>query len=262
MGIESFLILVGGGLCSGLLAGFLGVGGGIIIVPLLVSLGYVPAKAVATSSLTVAIIAISGSLQNRRMGYLNSQRVFWLGIPALLTAQVGAYLAGHIASYLLLFTFGVFLVANIYLVDLRRRLSSQTEACESKKLNPWLAIISTGGIGGLLAGLLGGGGGAIMVPLQMLFLGESIKTAIQTSLGVIVYIAISACIIHALESNILFGQGIILGVGGYLGAQASTRILPKLPDSAVSIIFRVFLSVLALYMFHQAWVSYQGSLSR
>jgi hypothetical protein len=121
-----------------------------------------------------------------------------------------------------------------------------------------LSRIGTGGAAGIFAGLLGGGGGAIMVPLQMLLLGESIKTAIQTSLGVIIGITVSACVVHAMEGNILLFQGMILGVGGYLGAQVSTRVLPKLPDNVVLTIFRAFVGTLSIYMFWQAWISYRG----
>ncbi|HEY9635473.1 MAG TPA: sulfite exporter TauE/SafE family protein [Coleofasciculaceae cyanobacterium] len=255
--IGSLLILASGGFLSGILAGLLGVGGGIISVPLLVTLGYTPVQAVATSTLGVTVISVSGSLQNRRMGYFDAKRVLLLGIPALVTVQIGVYLASNIAPYLILFVFGIFLLINIYLLELRKRLSAQKVQSKPQKFNPVLSRIGTGGAAGIFAGLLGGGGGSIMVPLQMLLLGEPIKTAIQTSLGVIIGITVSACVVHATHGNILFMQGIILGVGGYLGAQVSTRVLPKLPDHVVFIIFRIFLATLSIYMFWQAWISYQ-----
>ena len=126
------------------------------------------------------------------------------------------------------------------------------------------ARIFTGGAAGLLAGLFGVGGGVIMVPLQIVLLGETIKGAIQTSLGVIVITAISACLGHAVHGNLwltsdsLFEQkivigGIIMGMGGLLGAQLSTRLLPKLPDEIITIAFRTLLAILAVYIFWQAW---------
>jgi uncharacterized membrane protein YfcA len=57
--------------------------------------------------------------------------------------------------------------------------------------------------------------------------------------------------------NVLFIQGIILGSGGLLGVQVSTRTLPKLPDRLVSLIFRVFLAGLSVYFFWEAWQSFQ-----
>jgi uncharacterized protein len=273
------LILVAGGLVSGILAGLLGIGGGTVLVPFLVTLGYLPVKSVATSSLAILITSISGSIQNWRMGYFNFKRVFYLGLPAIATAQLGVYLADRFPGYVLLIAFGILLLVNIYLVDLRKRLtkSKQTEsdredanavrgtagatgdrANEKRKSNFNLVVsrIFTGGAAGILAGFFGVGGGVIMVPLQMLLLGEPIKVAIQTSLGVIVITAVSACIGHAIAGNVIYLDGALLGIGGFIGAQISTRVLPKLSDRLVGIIFRIMLAILSVYMFCQAWMSY------
>ena len=254
----SLLILASGGFLSGMLAGLLGIGGGFVVVSILVSLGYTPVQAIATSSLVIVISSISGSMQNWRMGYLDYKRVIYLGLPALVTAQIGVYWANRIPPYLLLVTFGFFLIASICLVDFRKRLIAREENSKLLKFNPIVSRIGTGGITGILTGLLGVGGGAILVPLQMLLLGEPIKLAIQTSLGVIVATAVSACAGHASEGNILFIQGLLLGVGGFLGAQISTRFLPKLPDSLVCRLFRGFLATMSIYMFWQAWKIYQA----
>jgi uncharacterized protein len=114
------------------------------------------------------------------------------------------------------------------------------------------ARLLTGGIAGAIAGLLGVGGGAIMVPLQLLLLREPIKRAIQTSLGVIVLTALSATLGHALQGNVQWLPGLILGGGGLLGAQLSTRLLPRLPEAWVSALFRTFLLLSAGYSFWQA----------
>ena len=252
---QMWLILSGGGLVSGILAGLLGIGGGTILVPLLVAIGYVPVKAVATSSLAILITSISGSVQNWRMGYFDWKRVIFLGLPAVVTAQIGVYIANQILPYILLFAFGILLLINVYLVELRKRLAAG-ESQETERFNPVLARLFTGGAAGILAGLFGVGGGVIMVPLQMLLLKEQIKVAIQTSLGVIILTAISACVGHYLKGNVLFIPGMLLGVGGLIGAQISTRILPRLSDRVVSLVFRIFLAILSIYIFWQAWNSY------
>merc|ERR1712070_393126 len=55
--------------------------------------------------MAIVIIASSGSLQNRRMGNLNLQKVFLLGIPAMVTAQFGVKIANYIPEYWLLLLF-------------------------------------------------------------------------------------------------------------------------------------------------------------
>ncbi|WP_193199143.1 sulfite exporter TauE/SafE family protein [Nostoc sp. MG11] len=253
----SWLILVAGGLISGVIAGLLGIGGGIITIPLLVTLGYTPVQAIATSSLAIVITSISGSIQNWWMGYFDFKRVIYLGIPAFFTTGIGVYFANKIPSYIILFSFGIILLANIYLIDLRKQLASKEGEHTALAFNPLLTKLGTGGAAGILAGLFGLGGGTIMVPLQILLLGEEIKVAIQTSLGVIVITALAACTGHTLEGNILFIQGIILGCGGLIGVQMSTRTLPKIPDTVVSLALRIFLGILSIYIFWEAWINYQ-----
>ncbi|MBE9118788.1 sulfite exporter TauE/SafE family protein [Lusitaniella coriacea LEGE 07157] len=255
---ENGLILAVGGLISGLLAGLLGIGGGVVLVPILVSLNYEPVQATATSSLAIILTSLSGTLQNWHMGYLNVNRVLLLAFPSLITAQIGAYWGDILPQYLLLAAFGLLLLVNIFLVMLRKRLIKQKRDSNRPKINSLIARLGTGGTAGLLAGLFGVGGGVIMVPLQMLLLAEPIKVAIQTSLGAIVIISISACLGHAYRGNVFFLPGILLGLGGIIGAQISTRYLPKLPDKVVDLSFRTMLIILAIYFFFKAWINYQG----
>lgn len=269
----SLLIFAVAGLVSGILAGFLGIGGGTVLVPLLVALKYTPVQAVGTSSLAILITAISGSVQNWRMGLFSFKRVLAIGFPAVVTAQLGAYLASNIRPYYLLGAFGLLLLLNVYLVELRKQLTAKKKAEEeylvetpiarvsepqNSGLKANISRIATGGTAGILAGLFGVGGGVIMVPLQILLLGETIKVAIQTSLGVIVITAISASAGHALRGNVLLLEALLLGCGGLVGAQISTRFLPKLPDEVVSLAFRTLLGVLSIYIFWQAWQSYNS----
>ena len=284
MTVSELLILGAAGFFAGILAGFLGIGGGTVLVPLLVALKYAPVQAVATSGLSIVITAISGSIQNWRMGYLNLSKVAGIGFPAVITAQIGAYLAGIFPPYLLLVSFGLLLWLNIYLIEVRKHLTAKKAETEQGKLggqagqagqvgqeenaqlpnnsnilfNPTFAKIATGSAAGLLAGLFGVGGGVIMVPLQILLLGESIKTAIQTSLGVIVITAISATAGHAVRGNVLWVVGLILGGGGLLGVQVSTRFLPRLSDRTISLAFRSLLAILSIYIFWQAWQKYSN----
>lgn len=253
-----WLILAVGGLVSGIISGLLGIGGGIVTIPLMIALGYTPVQSIATSSLFIAITSVSGSIQNWFMGYLNFQKILYLGIPAFISTAVGVYFANYIAPYVILSAFGVVLIANIYLIELRKQLVSDTNLTIESKLNPVLSTVGTGGVAGILAGLFGLGGGTVMVPLQILLLGEEIKTAIQTSLAVIVITAFAAYIGHTLRGNILLVPGLILGCGGIVGVQISTRTLPELPDDLVRLILRTFLGMLSIYVFWQSWISYSS----
>jgi hypothetical protein len=110
MNFNNLSILSVLGLFSGLLAGVFGIGGGTILVPIIKGFGFTPVQAVATSSLAIIMTSLSGSIQNWRMGYLNFRRIILLGLPSIITAQIGAFLASNIPGYFLLIAFGIFLI--------------------------------------------------------------------------------------------------------------------------------------------------------
>lgn len=264
MALDAVVFLSLTGLVSGVLAGFLGIGGGTLLVPVLVQLGFLPVQATATSSLAILVTSSAGSFQNWRMGYLNILQIVLLGAPALVTAFLGAMVGDRIPNYWLLAGFGLLLLVNLYLVSLKKQVIRKAQFREPRTatgpaIDPMTARLITGSTAGFMAGLFGVGGGVILVPLQILLLGERIKTAVRTSLGVIVITSISACAGHALNQNIDFAAGLILGVGGLIGVQVSTRFLPKLSDATVTQLFRVMLIVLSAYMFWQAWQIYSAA---
>ncbi|QQE65990.1 anion permease [Leptolyngbya sp. BL0902] len=269
--IGDVLLLLAVGTFAGVLAGFLGIGGGTVMVPVMVALGLSGVEAVGTSTLAILIISLGGSLQNWRMGSLNLKNVLLLGLPSVGTAFLGTALASYIPEHGLLGIFGVFLLLNIYLIGIKKRVVAQAKSQEggasttpddsatsipSHPRNPVLVRMLIGGIAGFLAGLFGVGGGVVMVPLQILLLRENIKVAIQTSLGAIVVTALSACGWHSLQGNVVPLTGALLGLGGLVGVQGSTRYLPKLPDRVVTLMFRGLLAFFAVYFFYRAWVSW------
>ncbi|MFK8183455.1 MAG: sulfite exporter TauE/SafE family protein [Phormidesmis sp.] len=262
MALSSVVWLSLAGLVSGVLAGFLGIGGGTLLVPVLVQLGFEAVGATATSSLAILVTASAGSFQNWRMGYLDIQPVLWLGASAVVTAFLATFVGDRIPDYILLAGFATLLVSNLYLVSLKKRVIRTAQFRQSRTatgpaINPTTARIATGATAGFMAGLFGVGGGVILVPMQILLLGEQIKPAVRNSLGVIVITSVAASLGHAINGNIHVVAGLILGFGGLIGVQVSTRFLPKMSDSTVTQLFRVMLVVLSIYIFWQAWQAYQ-----
>ncbi|MEL6604921.1 MAG: sulfite exporter TauE/SafE family protein [Cyanobacteria bacterium J06614_10] len=271
--LSAVILLALAGLLSGVMAGFLGIGGGTLLVPVLIQMNFLPVpitfspvQATATSSLAILVTSGAGSFQNWRMGYLQLKQIFFLGAPALVTAFVGTMVGDRIPDHWLLIGFGLLLLSNLYLVSLKKRVIRKAQFRESRMgigpaINPVLARLFTGSIAGFMAGLFGVGGGVILVPLQILLLGERIKSAVRTSLGVIVITSLSACTGHAINQNINWLAGLILGVGGLLGVQFSTRFLPRLSNETVTQLFRGLLIVLSIYIFFQAWQTYGMALA-
>lgn len=242
----NLVLLLFVGMGTGTISGMLGIGGGLLIVPFL-SLWNIPlVQATATSLVGVLMSAMSGSWRNYQNGELLWRQAIVLGLCGFPTAQVGAWVANQMNDRVLAFSIAVFLVAMVFLVEYKKRLGESRLVPVTKgNLGRSLPIGLTAGF---LSGLFGVGGGAVMVPLQMVVLGEPIKSAVRTSLGAIVLIAMSGLWRYGIQGNVLWGPGVALAIGGAVGAQFGTRLLKKLSSDRVNQLFRGLLIVLAIYM--------------
>jgi uncharacterized membrane protein YfcA len=109
--------LVGIGLAAGFLSALFGVGGGIVVVPLLVlAVGYEERSAAATSLAAIGLIALAGTVSYSIRGEVDLGYAVLLGLPAALGAVGGARLQQRLATRTLLLSFAVLLVAiGVYL---------------------------------------------------------------------------------------------------------------------------------------------------
>ncbi len=110
-----------------------------------------------------------------------------------------------------------------------------------------LAILGGGIIVGIGASFTGLGGGFLMVPL-LLFLGFSAQKAVGTSFLGILIIALSALVAHHKLANVDYHYGLLLGLGGLVGAQIGAQLVEQVPVELFRKIFAFILVVLAIYL--------------
>jgi uncharacterized membrane protein YfcA len=250
------LTLVLTGFIVGVLAGILGLGGGVFLVPILVAFGFSPLSAVATSSVPVFVSSVSGVAAHMRSGEFKIARSLRIGLVAAIAAQGGVQIAHLIHNKLLLSLFAVFLVSNIWLMRIRKNIQNQAQPTKSSP--PPFGDFIIGVIGGTFSGLFGVGGGVIMVPLLVLLQKEPLKMAVRTSMAVVLVSAISSCVGHAFKGSVLWDVGSFLAIGSLVGAQLGVGILPKIPEQVVRKIFIFMLTLLALYVVFKAATSPQS----
>ena len=113
---------------------------------------------------------------------------------------------------------------------------------------PWLTL--GGVIVGIGASFTGLGGGFLIVPL-LLLLGYPAQKAVGTSFLAILVISVSALIAHNKLANVDYRVGILLGVGGIVGAQIGARLLEHVSTASFKRIFAAVLVGLAGYLFFQ-----------
>lgn len=184
------------GLFGGTLSGLVGIGGAAIFVPALVYVAGWDIKEAVGASLTITVFtALSGTLRGIRSEHAVNWRVFALLSSVVAPSTlVGVAISRFSPEIVVQLVFAAFLLALAY--PTARGRAGSAEA--ARKIHPALALLGGGGIG-ILAGLVGIGGAALMIPLMVLGFGLRFKTAIATSLA----------------TNFLTG---VAGAAGYLAA--------------------------------------------
>jgi uncharacterized membrane protein YfcA len=235
------------GIAGGLLSGLFGVGGGIVMVPLLVLwLGLEQRRAIATSLIAIIPIALAGMV-----GYANGSAVNWaagmaLGVGGVLGGQIGVWLLPRVPVRFLQGIFTLILLYSAYrLVLPAENIGSGAEQSTGQF---WLLLVVVGVAAGVLAGLLGVGGGIILVPGLVLLIGSNINTARGTSLLVVVFTAATASI-----TNIRYGRadtrdGVIVGLAGAPAALLGSFLGQWIPAQQAAWLFAALLVFAATQM--------------
>lgn len=218
------------GSIGGFLSGFLGIGGGVILLPLMVYLGQIPIKeATAISMWFVIFASISGIIAHKKLGNIDLGIGLWLGSGSVVGAVIGTRFAGTLSDKTLqvIFIGTVFAAAIMLLVPSGEDDLEVDPTTEGRPSKLWALTI--GLAKGILTGILGIGGGFIVVPLMICVLHIKTIKAVGTSLVVTFLSAIIA-----LVSKIMMGElvcpgtapGIILGgiVFAQLGSRAASRV--------------------------------------
>lgn len=245
-GARYVLTCVGVGLLAGLMSGLFGVGGGTVIVPLLVLvLGFDQRLAAGTSLGAIVPTASVGVVS-----YALNDSVAW--IPALILAggavigaQIGTALLARLSQTVLRWGFVGFL--GVVIVMLFIVIPSRDAVLE---LTWWtgLGLIALGLVTGVLAGLLGVGGGIIVVPALIFLFGTSDLVAKGTSLLMMIPTAISGTIGNIRRHNIDLVAAGIVGLAAItttaLGAWIAVRVDPQVGN----ILFAAFLVFIAVQM--------------
>jgi uncharacterized protein len=260
-------------LFAGLLGSLTGLGGGVVIVPLL-ALGFgVDIRYAIGASLVSVIATSSGSAAAYvREGYSNIRIGMVLEIATTTGALAGAAAAAHVPASAIAITFGVVLLLSAW-------LSSRPGAEHSRETKPdWLAsklsLDSTyptrfgaqgyrvhevpGGlalmfIAGGLSGLLGIGSGALKVLAMDQVMGIPFKVSSTTSNFMIGVTASASAGVYLNRGYIDPGLAMPVMLGVLIGSMAGARVLRWAPTSVLRMVFAAVIAVLAIEMIYQGW---------
>jgi uncharacterized membrane protein YfcA len=107
-----------------------------------------------------------------------------------------------------------------------------------------LGVIGT--IAGLFSGLFGVGGGIVIVPLLVLWLGFEERVATATSLAAIIIVAGVAATVQAIYGNVHWGDAVLVGIPSVAGVLAGTAVQQRVPQRAISLLFAALMIAVAV----------------
>ncbi len=252
MPVDPFIIIAMGG-AVGFLSGMFGVGGGFLMTPLLIFYGIPPVVAVGTEASQIVAASVSGVTAHLRRKTVDFQMGGYLvaggGIGAIFGVYLFRYLraAGQVETVISI-AYVVFLttVGGLMLVESMRALSRPHHIDtprNRKRRVAWMAALPfamrfrrsqlyispilpllLGAIGGMLAAIMGVGGGFIMVPAMIYVLQMPTNVVIGTSLFQIIFVTALTTILHAVTNQAVdIVLALLLLSGGVIGAQLGAR---------------------------------------
>ena len=224
------------GVTAGVFGGLMGVGGGIILIPLLTGLlNLDQSRAHGTSLAVLVFTGISGAVTYGWHGQIDWMAAAALAVPAVFTASAGARLADRLPGWKLKRVFGAFLIFCSTLLLFKPFLAGKIGLLSGDA--SIAALIVTGTVTGFLSGLMGVGGGALMIPAMILLAGFTQHTAQGTSLLVMIPTGLAGAIAHYRLGNVAGGLLFSVAPGIVLGAFFGGKIAQFIPDDPLRWIF-------------------------
>lgn len=261
--VNAFLLLGLGGIV-GILSGMFGVGGGFLMTPLLFFIGIPPAVAVATEANQIVASSFSGVLAHFRRKTVDLKMGTVLMLGGLVGAALGVFIFNYLKSLgqvdlLVKLCYVVFLgvVGGLMFIESWRAIRrSKANIVPTRKKHGWihalpfktkfrvsglyisvLPPLAVGVVVGILAAIMGVGGGFIMVPAMIYLLGMPTKVVVGTSLFQIIFVTAFTTMLHATTNyTVDIALAVLLLVGGVIGAQIGTRIGVKMKAEQLRIL--------------------------
>lgn len=246
----SLLLLIGGlGLLAGFLSGLLGIGGGIVMAPLLLYvpplLGYDPLVMRAVAGLTMVqglAACIAGGIMHRRFKFVSGELSLYMGFSIFIASLAGGAAARFVPNHILLFIFACLAFSAAILMFVPPARDSEHPDVNLLGFSRLRAVITASGVG-LFGGMVGQGGSFILIPLMTSFVRIPTRIAVGSNLAIVLLSTLAGCIGKAMTGQIewLLTLPIVLTVipaaslGGYVSSRVSVRKLRLLLALVIAI---------------------------
>lgn len=250
------------GVLIGIASGLLGIGGGTVMVPIFrLAFGMSATMSTATSLFAIIPTSISGAISHAKGKTCIPALGIAAGLGGACTSPIGVWLAQLSPDWLVMLAAA--LIIGYSAINMFKKAfkvpragqpaagvdaaapSADDSSLSRKQLLQGAAI---GLVAGLASGYVGVGGGFIMVPLMLSIIGIPMRKASGTSLIAVMILAIPGVIEQGIIGNINYLAGIAIVIGTIPGAVIGARLVTKVPERMLRLLFGCFLIVAAVML--------------
>lgn len=224
------------GLSGGFFGGVVGLGGGVIMIPMMTAFADLTQReAHGTSLVAVVFTGAVGALTYFSHGVVDWKAAVVLAASAMLFARMGAIYAHSMQEKHLRRGFGVFIISVSLLLLIKGWIpgAGGNPAFWSKAI----ILLFTGVGTGFISGMMGVGGGSVMIPAMVIFAGMPQHLAQGTSLLAMVPVGITGAFTHYKLGNVHTHLAIGLAAGAMAGGFLGGTVAVWLPDFYLKLIF-------------------------
>jgi len=242
------------GVFAGFISGMLGIGGGIVMAPLLLYVpswfGFAPLPMKVVAGLTIVqglVACLSGGLTHKKFHFVSNRLTGWMGITIFVTALAGGAAAGYVSNSLLLTVFALLALLAAALIFVPTKEDSETPNVSTFSFSRLRAVMAAGSVG-LLGGLVGQGGSFILIPLMTSFLQVPTRIAIGSNLAIVFLSSLAAFMGKAFTGQIVWYLALPIIVTVIPAAHIGSLVSHRVPIARLRMIlaFCIALAVLRI----------------
>ena len=234
------------GFAAGILGSMIGLGGGVIVVPVLTFLGFSPTAAASNSLFAALSNAIASTIsysKQKRIVYSLGLKLGLLSIPGTV---LGALFSTDVAPDVFKILFGFVLIASAAYIFLRKKIETKEKAISKQMM---VFAVGASFFAGIISSFFGIGGGIIFVPLMVVGMGMAMKKAAPTSQMILLFASFSGVIVHSLLGHPDFLQAGLLAVGSFFGGLVGARLSIDIKERYLQILVSVVILIAAAKLF-------------
>lgn len=251
-----YLWLIPLGTIAGVLGSMIGLGGGIVIVPILTFLGFPPTLAASNSLFAAFSNSVASTISYSKQKRIDYNLGLKLGLLCIPGTVLGAFISVDVPSDIFKLLFGAVLIISGIYIFFKKSFSKNATQKPSDYNNNLVVIIAVAAasfFAGIISSFFGIGGGIIFVPLLVAAVGMTMKRAAPTSQFILLFASFSGMITHTLLGHPDLVQSLYLAIGAFAGGLVGSKLSLDIKERSLQLLISIVLFLAALKMIFDSY---------